>query len=81
MKIKLTPSSFCLGYVWVLGYLECGMFGMCDVGYVGCWDVEFSGYRMLEIWHVWEVRHLGCGMLMMWYVWDVGCSGFGMLEM
>ena len=48
-----------------VGCWECGMFGMWDVGDVGCW-----GCRMLRMWDVGDV---GCGMLEMW---DVGCGTF-----
>ena len=63
MKIIMSLQSFCLGR---------GIFGMWDVGCVGCWVCG-----MLGMWDVGDVGCLGCGMFR---VWDMGCSlGCGML--
>ena len=63
MKTIMLLQSFCLGR---------GIFGMWDVGYVGCWVCG-----MLSMWAVGDVGCLGCWMFGMW---DVGCSlGCGML--
>ena len=47
------------------------MFGMWDVGDVGCW-----GCGMLGMWDVGDVGCWGCGMLGMW---DVGCGMFAVM--
>ena len=63
MKIIMSLQSFCLGR---------GIFGMWDVGCVGCWVCGILG-----MWDVGDVGCLGCGMFR---VWDMGCSlGCGML--
>ena len=54
-----------------VGYSGCGMFGMWDVGDVGC-----SGCGIFRMWDVGDV-----GMFGMWDVRDVGCSGCGVFGM
>ena len=47
------------------------MFGMWDVGDVGC-----SGCGMFVMWDFGDVGCWGCWMFGMWYVRDVGCGMF-----
>ena len=47
-----------------MGGLGCGMFGVWDVGDVGCW-----GCGMLGMWDVRDVECWGCGMFT--GMWDV----------
>ena len=47
------------------------MFGMWDVGDVGC-----SGCGMFGMWDFGDVGCWGCGMFGMWYGPDVGCGMF-----
>ena len=60
---------------WHIKNVECGMYGMWDVGDVGC-----SGCGMCGMWDVRDVGCAGCGMFGMWDVRDVGCLGSGMWD-
>ena len=62
-------------HVWDVECLECGIFGLWDVGDVGCWDVGCWGWGMFKMRDVRDVRCLGCGTLGIWDVGDVKCSG------
>ena len=52
------------------------MFGIWDIGFVGCW-----GSGMLAMRDVGDVGYSRYEMLGMWNVRDLGCAGCGMLRM
>ena len=62
-------------HVWDVECLECGIFGLWDVGDVGCWDGGCLRCGMFGMWDVWDVGCWECSMLGIWDVGDVKCSG------